>query len=213
MKRGSVKGGVLAFVIALILGFIAGVYCMANIPKFADMFTHGKGQITTRTVHGSLQNIAEVATQEYRFTQVGEYKEGDMELFDTGIKIPLTKKKFSLSYTGSVKAGLKNAKDISVKLDRGRQTAVITVPKSQILSAQIEPGSVVVIEQTHNILNQLEVKDVTKFEKQENSRIRKEAVKNGLLKRADKNMRKIVRRQAETLLGSGYEVTVISRSR
>jgi hypothetical protein len=208
MKRGSVRSGVIAFIIALILGFIAGAYCMVNIPKFADMFTRGKGQITARTVRGSLQNIAEVATQQYTFTRVGEYKEGDMELFDTGIKIPLTKKKFSLSYTGNVKAGLKNAKDISVKLDRGRQTAVITVPKSQILSAQIEPGSVVVIDQTHNILNQLEVKDVTKFEKQEDSRIRKEAVKKGILKRADKNMRKIVRRQAETLLGSGYEVTV-----
>ncbi|MFC2662435.1 MAG: DUF4230 domain-containing protein, partial [Eubacterium sp.] len=67
---------------------------------------------------------------------------------------------------------------------------------------------VVVIDQTHNILNQLEVKDVTKFEKQENSRIRREAIKKGILKRADKNMRKIVKKQAETLLGSGYEVTV-----
>ncbi len=210
MKRGSMKGRVLAFLLALVLGFAAGVYCMASIPKFADMFTHGSGRVTARTVRGSLYNIAELATQEYTFTRVGEYNEGNMKLFDTGIKIPLTKKKFSLSYTGVVKAGLKDAEDIKVQLDRSSMKATVTVPKSEILSAEIEPGSVIVIDQTHNILNQLEVKDVTKFEKQEESKIRGEAEKKGILTRADRNLRSLLKKQARTLLGTGYDVTVKS---
>lgn len=160
--------------------------------RFSGILTDAGTKITGTTIKNSFSDIAELASEQYNFTAVGKFADGGKKLF--GMGVPLTGKSFLITYKGVVKAGLKDISKIKVDTDGIGKKITITAPPCTVLSAKIDPESIEQYDQTFNPINQLQVSDVAKFTATEERRNSDEAVKSGLLERAQK--------RTETLLSS-----------
>ncbi|MFW8567844.1 DUF4230 domain-containing protein [Corynebacterium propinquum] len=166
--------------------------------------------ITSTGIGGTLEEISEVAVEQYSYSAVGRFEEDGWRAL--GFRVPLTGKHFLIAYDGVVKAGVKNIEKSDVHIDDVARTVTITVFQAEILSNEIEPSSVVVYDQSFNPLNQVRVENYAEFLDSEEKRAEDKARENGLLERAQQRVTDLVAAQAEAFLtGSdkdGYEVRV-----
>lgn len=86
-------------------------------------FTIDKDSVSERTIAGSFRSIAEVSAEEYNYTDVGRYDGEKRRLL--GREVWGTGKYFIVTYNGTVKAGVKDFRQIEVsKDDEARDTIV-----------------------------------------------------------------------------------------
>ena len=91
-----------------------------------NAITETETTISGETIREGLNDIGELATEEYFFTRVETF---DKSKNIKGIKIPFTESKFVYSYDGIVKAGIDFA-DVSVEKDDLKKIITITLPDS-----------------------------------------------------------------------------------
>lgn len=206
MRDATITKKLRNILIFILIGFMLGVFASARAPAISKRISHGNRSISSETLLLSTKNIAELATQEYRFKRESTFTEDDLKFFNTDISIPFTKKRFTIEYQGVVKAGLKDVSKITLQVNRTTKKVVVNLPKSEILTSGIDAGSVRVLDQTHNIINQLEVKDVTEFQEKEEKNIENKAIQNGILSKADKHVKSVVTSQLNILLGKDYDI-------
>ena len=80
-----------------------------------------------------------------------------------------------------------------------------------MISTKIDPSSVKTYDQTFSLANRLEVNEVTGFLANEEKRASEDAVKRGLLEKAQKRLDEIVTGHVKAVLGDeakDYEVSV-----
>lgn len=81
-------------------------------------------------------------------------------------------------------------KDVDVEvLDR---EIIITLPKSQILSLEIDEESLKIFDEKSSIFNQIKVEDMNNFTIDQKKKIEQEVVEKGVLAEADANMKKAI---------------------
>ncbi|VEI13967.1 DUF4230 domain-containing protein [Trueperella bialowiezensis] len=148
-------------------------------------------EINSTTILNSFEDVAELATQEYSFSGVGQYSDKGLNVFGWGV--PLTGKSFLITYRGEVSAGI-NFENIDVQVNHANSTITVIAEEPHVLDAKIDPNSVEQYDQSFNPINQISVNDVTTFLTEVTDRHRKEAIDGGLLERA--------KTQAELLLQS-----------
>ena len=158
--------------------------------------------ITGEIIRSGLNDIGELATEEYYFTQVETYDSTkSAQLFNITFDIPLTRTKFIYSYDGVIKAGV-DFKKVEVEKDDLKRVITVTLPKSYILSTEIDFDSFELYDEQQSIFNPISVRDVNDTNREMVRAAEKDALAKGLLDRADKN--------AETLLKNflrgGYDV-------
>ena len=203
--RGLVRALGALVVIALV--FLGGIK-MAPYLGFLG-FNSKKVTTDTTTITNSFSDIAELATESYLFTEVGKYSEQGTQIF--GMEVPGTGASFLITYSGEVKAGITNISAIKVERDESKKTIKVTVPAAQVISTKIDPSSVKTYDQTFSLANRLEVNEVTGFIANEEKRASEEAVKRGLLEKAQKRLDEIVTGHVKAVLGDeakDYEVRV-----
>lgn len=166
----------------------------------------GETKITSRTIKNTFEHTAELATEEYHFSNADKYQQKDKQLF--GLSIPLTGKFFILTYSGTVTAGIRHFDQAKVSLSPAGKKVKIVLPRVEILSTHIDTDSVEVLDETKNIFNQISVKDVTSFQSKAEKEARKNAKSNGLLQRSEQRAKELVRSQVQALVGEEYEVIV-----
>ena len=188
--RGLVRALGALVVIALV--FLGGMK-MAPYLGFLG-FNSKKVTTDTTTITNSFSDIADLATESYIFTEV-----------------PGTGASFLITYSGEVKAGITDISAIKVERDESKKTIKVTVPAAQVISTKIDPSSVKTYDQTFSLVNRLEVNEVTGFLANEEKRASEDAVKRGLLEKAQKRLDEIVTAHVKAALGDeakDYEVSV-----
>lgn len=160
--------------------------------------------VTSATIQSSFNDVAELSTQEYDFTDVGKYSEDNKEVL--GVEVPLTGSSFLVTYSGTVKAGIKDASAVTVDVDDSSRTVTVTSPAVQVLSTSIDPDTVTTYDQSLNPLNQTEVSDVTGFLSDQEQAEEDKAVEGGLLTKAQARAEALLAEQVEaTLKGTEQE--------
>lgn len=140
-----------------------------------------KETITEDVLQQQIQEIGELGTAKYYYTNMGRY-ENTLQV--GGKNIPFTKKMFIISYDGTIKAGV-DVKDIRVTL---KDHAIrVTIPAARILSHEVDMDSVTVFDEKNSIFNGLATEDVTRFLNEQNSQMEEKAVGSGILEDASRN--------------------------
>lgn len=201
--------GVLKVVAGLLVGIVLTVGALFGLNKMS-LLEEPTRSITSTGIGGTLEEISEVAVEQYSYSAVGRFEEDGWRAL--GFRVPLTGKHFLIAYDGVVKAGAKNIEKSDVHIDDVARTVTITVFQAEILSNEIEPSSVVVYDQSFNPLNQVRVENYAEFLDSEEKRAEDKARENGLLERAQQRVTDLVAAQAEAFLAGsdkdGYEVRV-----
>lgn len=172
-------------------------------------FRVGEERITADSIGASFNAVAELAVEEYVYSNVGSFdKEG---LVLRGFEVPFTGRNFLVSYDGVVRAGVKHADAITAEVDNAAQQLQLTVPQVEVLSSTIDAESVVVHDQSMNPLNQVRVEDVTEFIAEQERSVKDQAVEQGLLDRASDRVEDLLESHARALIAGtpleGYEVS------
>lgn len=202
-RRGAGCVGALASAIAVV-AIVALVLALTR----PALFGMGEEKVESTTIGASLSDIAQLATEEYAFSDVGKFDQAGLEVL--GMRVPFTGRNFLVTYDGRVTAGIRDASLIDVT--SGDQTIDITLPEVEVLESHIDADSVQVYDQTMNPINQLRVEDVTGFIADREADAREKAVSAGLLERAEERAEELVRSHVTALVAGtdmeGYEVRV-----
>ncbi len=134
--------------------------------------------VTSDLLSQRIRAVSELATVEYHYTNMGKF-ENQVDFY--GWKVPLTRKRFIVSYDGVIKAGV-NADKIAVQV-RGK-TVTVTLPAAEVLSHEIDDDSLQIFDETTNIFNPLKISDYTGFAADQKSAVESKATQNGLLTEA-----------------------------
>ncbi|MBR0450416.1 MAG: DUF4230 domain-containing protein [Oscillospiraceae bacterium] len=144
--------------------------------------------LTGETIQSGLRDIGKLCTAEYFFTHVETF-ESQIDLF--GLKIPGTKSSYVYSYDGKILAGVDFTK-ITVDKDDRSKTILISFPKAEIISTDIDQDSFTLYGEKKGLFNPFEVEDFA-LSQSDMVRIEEErALNDGLLKRAEENAEQIL---------------------
>ena len=168
--------------------------------------------IDIHTMESTFQEISELATEEYNFTNVGVLDEAKQKLFF--ISLPFTAKKSLMVYSGVVKAGVKDFSKISIdQPDDIHKTITINCPNVEIFDDPvIYPESIEIYNVKDSVFAHFTPDDITEFEASEQDTARQIAIDNGLLTKAAKHLKELLELQAKSRLSNtvykDYQVTV-----
>lgn len=180
-KRGLKQGLIASLIIAIIL--IGGsIYVKNNfVPKEETI-------ISSETVESSIKEAKELTTLKYHYKNIASF-ENSQEF--QGFKLPFTTKRFLYTYSGVIHAGVDLDK-AKVDVNNEDKTVSVTLPKSKILSHDIDEKSVMFYDEKNSIFNPLELEDYSNFRKEEEAKVEKEAIDKGLLDEAYEQSKKAV---------------------
>ncbi|PRQ11557.1 hypothetical protein C1Y63_05065 [Corynebacterium sp. 13CS0277] len=165
-------------------------------------FFGSRTTITSTTLKESFNNISELATEEYVFTNAGKHSESHTF---RGKDIPLTETSFVVTYDGRVTAGVKDFSAIDTSVNPLTKTITITVPAVEVLSANIDAKSVQPFHESKSVLNPLSTTDVFDFVAKEERVVTDKAIQGGLLDKAQSRVEDLLRAQT-TALTQGTEL-------
>lgn len=143
-----------------------------------------------KTTKLGFENIGELATQEAYSSNV-HVTDSSRELFGL-VKIPFTQSKYIYSYDTVIKAGF-NFEEIKYDVDKNKKTISITLPKSKILSSELDLDSFKIYHEEESVFNNVKLKEQNDGIKKLKKQAETDAVKNGLLKRAEENGKVVIK--------------------
>lgn len=159
-------------------------------------------------IKSEIQEIGELATAEYLFTNAAKYS--DSKQFKEW-NIPLTEKSFIVKWDGIIKAGIQ-VDAVSVDVDEGGMRIVVSLPEAEILSYEVTNTEVV--DEKNNILNSISVEDKVKFDEETAEAMKARAIENGLLEKATKNAENLITGilKANAAIGEDYIIEFTEKS-
>ena len=164
------------------------------------------------TISSGLKEIGELATAEYYFTRTETVEDSKkIDLTSIGIDfiadIPLTSNTFTYSYDGCIKAGI-DFSEVEVSTDKENKEITILIPKSKILSSEVDPDSYHFYEIKNNILNPISPEDYAVSFADLVHKEEERAVETGLLDKADANAQKVLKNFVKSYSSENYKITV-----
>ena len=174
----------------LILIGIVVLLVMAGIWLKSWLFTEKEPEITSEYITGKLDVASELATAELTYSGIVRYEDGSIPF--------LTKKAFSMIYTGSVKAGI----DFSeIKVDVNDDTVVVTLPETQILSVKVDPNSISFYDQSSALFNWKDNDDVAVAIAKAESDIQANVDMTSLINKSEEQTEELIRALLEDAIG------------
>lgn len=185
------KGRLILFVLIAALSFGMGILAAGNRLEKRD------SKITSDLIQNRIEEISQLASLEYHYTRVGKY-ENRIDFY--GWQVPMTMKRFIISYDGTIWAGvdLSRAK-IKLKDDGSVE---VSLPKAQILAHEQDLDSIQIFDETKNMFNPIQITDYIEFSKEQKQGAQEEAVAKGLLTKAQKRAQDVVTQWLTDLLNS-----------
>lgn len=174
----------------LIVGFIFVLFLVFASYFFGMKagFFKNEPKISSEIIKNQIVNAKELTTLKYKYTNVGSF-ENTNEFY--GLKIPFTSKKFIISYDGEVNAGV-DLEMVKVSIDESKKVVNVSLPKSKILSHQIDENSLTIFDEKSSVFNPLEIKDFTDFRKNEMKKVEKDLLNKGFLDEANERSKEAV---------------------
>ena len=177
--------------IILILVMIAGIVAAWYVGS-SQTRRKNEPEIQTLDIEGTIRDIGELATAEYGYTitQVAE-KPGKLNIKILGSKV-------LYSYEGLIKAGI-DFTEVEITTNKTQKTIYIKMPKAKILSNELDNDSFKVYDEKYSLFNAMTFEDFNLSQKDMKERAEAEAIKSGLLDRAQENAKSIIETTALNL--------------
>ena len=186
-------GIILTAGVVLVVGFIKNL----KIPEVED-----KQELDIKVLQDELTNISELAVLSTQYSNAASFSDAK-EI--QGWQIPLTESKFVITYDGEIKAGV-DMEDVVITVEDN--IVDVTLPEAEILSHEIDPDSVRVLDEKSSIFNPVSVGDFAQFEGDQKEIMEKKYVEQGLLLDAHDRAEDFIKKLFETILPEGYIVNV-----
>lgn len=180
-------GGIMKKIFSLI-GLVVGGAAVYLFMTFSP-FTKGNTYISTNDIQGKINEIGELATAEYVYTITQTTDKEAVKLL--GIDLPFTTSKVIFAYSGTVKAGI-DFNRIQISVDEENKVVTVFIPRSEILSNELDNDSLVVYDEKNSPFNQLSFEDMNASQSELKKTAESTATERGLLDSADANARQIV---------------------
>jgi len=145
-------------------------------------------EIDLGLIRAEIQEIGELATVEYLYTDVAQYSD-PKQLF--GHDVPFTTKSFIIKWDGVIKAGVDITK-ITVALDLKQKEITVRMPAAQILSHETILDSYETLDEKDNVFNPISIDDIRLVDAAGQTAMEQRAVENGLLDKALENAKSII---------------------
>ena len=205
-NTGLIKIAIIAIVVVIAVFVIAFLIGKKSGTDTDESLIEESTEISETLLRENLADIGEMATQEYYFTEIGTY---DSSKKIKNFEVPFTTTRFVYSYDGMIKAGIDFA---SVEVEKNDLTKIITVkvPKSRILSSEIDENSFQIYDEEQSIFNQLSISNFNDTTAQMKANAEEKAIKKGLLDNADANAKLIINNFIASFDISDYTVTVVT---
>lgn len=163
------------------IGFILSLALVGIIFFFfrQNLGIREEKRVDSSSIIERIANIQELSVIEYHYTSVIGLKSS--KKFQE-ISIPFTGKSFLATYDGVIKAGIEMDEAV-VKTEEKK--VYITIPKAKITNHTIDESSLVVYDESKNILNPIKIEDYNEALKSEKSSMEEKAKANGILTHAE----------------------------
>ena len=151
-------------------------------------YTIATKEVSIDLIKSEIHDIGELASIEYFYTNAGKFEDLN-KLF--GVNVPFTTKSFIAKWDGEIKAGIKLDK-IIVEVKDANKEIIIHMPKSEIISHEIDNESIETLDEKDGLFNPVKVDDVRNFDKISKEEMEARAIENGLSIKASKNATEII---------------------
>ena len=178
----------------------------AEVDRLSDpiaVYEEASREIDINVVNVEIQEIGELATLEYLYTDAGKF-EDPKQLF--GKDVPFTTKSFIAKWDGIIKAGV-DISQVTAEVDSNNKEVVIHIPKAEILSHEIDSESVETLDQKNGLFNPVSVEDVREFDEKSKEKMEERAIENGILDKAFENAESIIEKLIDPMIQE-FEYTV-----
>lgn len=178
----------------------------AEVDRLSDpiaVYEEASREIDINVVNVEIQEIGELATMEYLYTDAGKF-EDPKQLF--GKDVPFTTKSFIAKWDGIIKAGV-DISQVTAEVDSNNKEVVVHIPKAEILSHEIDSESVETLDQKNGLFNPVSVEDVREFDEKSKEKMEERAIENGILDKAFENAESIIEKLIDPMIQE-FEYTV-----
>lgn len=167
-----------------------------------SLFKDEETVISIQVLNDGLRDMGTLVTAEYYFTDIASYTNTE-----TYFKFITSEVSFAYSYDGVVLAGIDFTK-ITVDKDDSTKTITITLPKSEIISVDIDTTSFKKYSERSGFLNKLELEDYNTSLTAFKDKAKQNAIDRNILVNADKQAVTIVRNFVKGIVGDDYTIAV-----
>ena len=170
----------LAVLLSAAGAFLIGV----NLQNIA-IFTSQSTEISASTIEQSIQDLSELVTLSYHYTDVGTFSDQIIwNVFNFEIPIFGGQKSFVISYDGEMKIGL----DLQqVAVDVIGETIAVSMPPIKIISHVIKEDSVMLLDERSGLFNKISITDYTDFITEQKPKMEERIIGGDLFSQAMSN--------------------------
>ncbi|MCR5371184.1 MAG: DUF4230 domain-containing protein [Clostridium sp.] len=228
-KKLSVLLIVLPAVLILVLGGVLAkrVYSVATAGSEIIKSASGDGSITVQqktsanaglvetkrelnveTIEDGLRDMAFLITQEYYFTELLSDKKVNTFF---GFEMGITEESYTVSYEGSVTAGIDLAR-AEVRCDEDTKTVTVILPPVEVKDPMVDPGSVQVYNEKHSIFNTFSETERAEALARLKEDVREKAEKKDIRKKAGDSAERTVKNVVRSIAGPEYSISIERRA-
>ncbi|WP_251209197.1 DUF4230 domain-containing protein [Acetatifactor aquisgranensis] len=170
------------------------------------VYEEASKEIDIRVINAEIQDIGELATIEYLYTDAGKF-EDPAELFGKEIPFSFTTKSFIVKWDGTIKAGVDISK-VTAEVNKEKKEIVVHIPEAEILSHEIEDDSIETLDEKDGLFNKIKVEDIREFDINSKAAMEQRAIENGLLDKAFENAKSIIYKLLDTDMVEELEYSI-----
>ena len=160
--------------------------------QIAELTTEEVIVFNAGVVMDEIKNISELASVEYRYTNVGTLDSARVFTFMKEWKVPFSKKAAIVTMDGVIKAGI-DLSQVKIESNENKKTITVTMPESRILSNELDEKSFKVYQEDESVWNQITLTDSKELRDQIKKQAEQNAVENKILEQASDKAEQLVR--------------------
>ena len=200
-KFYKLSNGLKSLVIAGILLFV-----IVNIYMFyKSIVSHSSEQtnVTTSLVGNYIKKSKDIVNYKYFYTNAAMF-ENKKNIY--GINLPLTSKKFIISYDGKVTLGV-DLSNVSTEI-KGNKILISNIGNAKILSNEFDEKSMKIFDESTSLFSSWNIKDYQKFFSDQRIEVEKKIMESDLLKEAKSSAEETIKQllMLNPQIASQYQV-------
>ena len=200
-KFYKLSNGLKSLVIAGILLFV-----IVNIYMFyKSIVSHSSEQtnVTTSLVGNYIKKSKDIVSYKYFYTNAAMF-ENKKNIY--GINLPLTSKKFIISYDGKVTLGV-DLSNVSTEI-KGNKILISNIGNAKILSNEFDEKSMKIFDESTSLFSSWNIKDYQKFFSDQRVEVEKKIMESDLLKEAKSSAEETIKQllMLNPQIASQYQV-------
>lgn len=168
--------------------------------QIAELTTEEVIVFNAGVVMDEIKNISELASVEYRYTNVGTLDSARVFTFMKEWKVPFSKKAAIVTMDGVIKAGI-DLSQVKIESNENKKTITVKMPESRILSNELDEKSFKVYQEDESVWNQITLTDSKELRDQIKKQAEQNAVENKILEQASDKAEQLVRSIIEATPG------------